>query len=113
MENVINELVKLWVRPEYLPMLTMIAVTVKLAVVPIVKALLSKTHPLGYTSVGIATIGSVLLSFVYKVAFPVGTWSLQDIVMTVIVGVLAAMTSIGMNVLSQALQQNDVNVIKV
>lgn len=106
-----NELLKAWLRPEYLPMLAIVALTVKYAVVPAVKFLLDLvTHPKGYTSITLAYGGSIVVSFLYKYMASVGTWDGKDIIMTLIVGLAAAAGAIGTNVTTQALRGSDVSI---
>jgi hypothetical protein len=104
-----DELLKSWVKPEYLPMLAIIAATVKYVITPMIKSFLS-THAKGYTSVVITMVASVVLALVFKVINPVGTWDAQGITMTVIVGIIAGFTAIGTNVTAQAIKGNDVSI---
>jgi hypothetical protein len=107
-----DEIVKAWVRPEYLPMLTLVALTTKFLMVPILKNFFT-TSPSGSTSVSIAVAGSVVLSFLYRVLNSLGTWTPESIVMTIIVGILAGFTAIGTNVTVQVLRGNNVSIKKV
>lgn len=107
-----DELIRLWLRPEYLPMLAIIALTVKLVVVPVVKALWygSQTHPNGYTPVAIAVVSSIAISFLYKWLKDIGAWDAEGIIMTILVGLMAAFTAIGANVTTQVLRRSDVSI---
>lgn len=104
-----EEILKSWVKPEYLPMLAMIAATVKYVIVPIIKALLT-TSTKGNTSIVIAMVAAIVLSFVFKVIYPVGTWDAQGITMTIVVGIIAGFTAIGTNVTVQAIKGSDVSI---
>jgi K+-sensing histidine kinase KdpD len=105
-----DELIKAWLKPEYLAMLVIITLTVKLAVVPLVKAFLLDTNVKGYTSIYIAYAGAILVSFLYKFLFPFGTWTIRDVLMVIIVGVFAALSAIGTNVTTQAMRGKDVSI---
>lgn len=105
-----DELLKAWLKPEYIAMFAVIVLTVKLAVVPFIKALLTNTHVKGYTSVELAYAGSVVVAFLYKYMASVGTWTGKDIIMTLIVGLAAATSAIGLNVTTQAVQGSDVSI---
>lgn len=104
-----EEVLKSWVKPEYLPMLAMIAATVKYVIVPIIKSLLT-TSTKGSTSIVIAMVAAMILAFVFKVVYPVGTWDAQGITMTALVGLIAGFTAIGGNVTVQAIKGSDVSI---
>lgn len=111
-----DELVKLWLAPEYLAMLAVITLTVKLLVVPVLKSFFkdefgnSTTHPQGYTPLIVAYVGAIILAFMWKLLFPFGVWDVRAVVMVVLVGVFAAFSAIGMNVTTQAVQGKDVSI---
>lgn len=104
-----DDILKSWVKPEYLPMLAIIAATVKYVIVPIIKAMLTPNTK-GSTPVVIAMVAAMILSFVFKIAYPVGTWDAQGITMTALVGLIAGFTAIGTNVTVQAIKGSDVSI---
>lgn len=105
-----EELYSKWLTPEYAAMIAVIAFTLKILFVPIVKGFIPETHYKGYTPVLIAFIGAVILSFLFKVSMGVGAWDVKDIVMTLFVAVFSATSAIGLNVTTQAMQGKNVSI---
>lgn len=104
-----------WILPAYLPMLVVIAATVKLLVVPAFKSLWfgnMDTHPKGYTSVLAVVISSIVIALLYKFIKHIGAWDAEGIIMTILVGLAAAFTAIGANVTTQAIKGQDVSIGK-
>jgi hypothetical protein len=94
----------------YLPVLASAIAATKL-LVPVVKTVFAvQTDPRGYTSIKIAFGLSLITSFGYKWIGSIGTWSFKQILITLLVAVISAMTSIGLNITIQSLKGSDVSV---
>ena len=104
-----EELAKLWLKPEYMPMFAIITLTLKTVVVPLVKSFVTK-NPKGYSPVIIAHVAGVLIAFIYKGINSGCSWHIQDITMVVLVGVFAAQSAIGLNVTTQSISGKDINI---
>lgn len=105
-----EELYSKWLSPEYVAMIAVIALTLKLLIIPIIKSFMDDTHYKGYTPLVIAFLGALILSFMLKVLLDVGQWDAKGIVMTVFVAIFAATSAIGFNVTTQAVQGKDVSI---
>jgi 4-hydroxybenzoate polyprenyltransferase len=103
-----DELLKLWVKPEYAQMLVAVGLAVKFVAVPLLKTTIS-TSPNGTTSVVLAMISAVALAFLYKLMFMVG-WSAQAVGSTFFTGILSGVGAIGVNVVVQAIKGKDVSI---
>jgi hypothetical protein len=108
----LSELLKSLLKPEYVPMLAIAIALVKI-LVPLVRELIFKeTNAKGYTSLKVAFVLSTIISFGIKILQKVGSWSGADILMTLIVAVIAALTAIGLNVTIQATKGSDVSITR-
>jgi hypothetical protein len=108
-----EELIKLWLKPDYIAMLAVITLTVKLALVPLIKNLFFyNTNEKGYTSVRITYVMSIIVGFLYKFLFPFGAWTARDVIMVIIVGVFSAFSALGANVTTQAIRGKDVSITR-
>ncbi len=108
-----DELFKTWLSPEYIIMLGIVTLTVKLIVVPIIKSIVGgdNLNVKGHSSIIFAYIASIALSFAYKSLFAVGIWDARNIVMTVLVGIFSACSAIGLNISTQTLKGRDVSIV--
>ncbi len=107
-----DEVWKVWLDPAYLPMVAAVALLLKFIIVPLVKSVLEDTHPGGYTPLWIAYVAAIVACFLFKALFMAAPWTAKTVLMTIIAAIAAATSAIGLNVTTQAIQKNDVSIIK-
>ena len=107
-----DEFLKVWMKPEYLPMIVVLVPALKFGAIPLIKSLLTnKLNPNGYTPLWIAYIVSLILGVLYKIqVMNTSGWGYQDVISLLLVALITAQATIGLNVSIAAVRGADINV---
>jgi hypothetical protein len=106
----VDELIKVWLKPEYLPMFAAVVLLIKLVVVPVFKQFGVLTAADGSTSLKYALISGPVLALLFRLLGGAATWGLVSTLATAVTGLFAGFAAVGLNVSVASVRGKDVSI---